>query len=159
MGFGAFYHAKIVYRFFIVDTHPDRCDTARMKLTKNLITREEAIALCPEYVAWVENMEDPTPLGLALDGTNARWDIFEKITARMDKARKGDQGITYYDGQYVRVTVSSVKRDCIQAVDGPVVRVGNGEATWRCDGDKYVWLEPAGTAACCRAVDAVLANS
>jgi hypothetical protein len=61
--------------------------------------------------------------------------------------RRGTKGITaHQDGArllYVRVTVSSVNSNCIEAEDGPVVRVGNGEYTWRVDGDKYLYpLKP-----------------
>jgi hypothetical protein len=117
-----------------------------MRLTKNIITREEALAICPGYVAWIESKGED------------RYDLFEPVMRSFEQPRKGQTGVTYFDGQYVRITVTSVDNDCIQAVDGPVVRVGNGEATWRCDGDKYAYLDPIGTAACRKAVDAVLAG-
>jgi hypothetical protein len=115
-----------------------------MKLTKNIITREEALAICPQYVAFAEGSDN--------------FDGFTAINDRLITAKKGERGITFYGGQYVRITVSSVVHDDPRAVDGPVVRVGNGEATWRCDGDKYAWLEPKGTEAARKAVDAVLAK-
>ena len=119
-----------------------------MRLTKNIISREEALAICPGYVAWIEGAYKQD-----------QHDLFEPIMRSFEQPRKGQTGITYLDGQYIRITVVSVKSDCIQAVDGPVVRVGNGEATWRCDGDKYAYLYPVGTEACRRAVDAVLAGA
>jgi len=96
-----------------------------MRLTKNIISREEALTICPGYVAWVEG-------DYKQSGHNARaneqHNLFEPIMRSFEQPRKGQTGITYLDGQYVRITVVSVKSDCIQAVDGPVVRVGNGEA-------------------------------
>lgn len=97
-----------------------------MKLTKNLITRDEALQLAPDYVKAVEGKGDFDTM-------------MDKVLPKFEKLKKGQACITCEDGQFVKVKVSSVKRDCIQAVDGPVVRVGNGEYTWRVDGCDYAY--------------------
>lgn len=99
------------------------------KLKSGIISREEALKLCPDYVAFVEG----------------NFDLFETVMANFSKARHGTQAITASGGYgapltFVRVKVASVKSDDIRAVDGPVVRVTNGEYSWRVDGDKYAHI-------------------
>lgn len=118
-----------------------------MNITKNIITREEALKVCPDYVAFVE--------GNFSFGDHA---VVDQILRSFDTIKKGDLGITYTDGQFVRVTVTVVDHDDYRAVDGPIVRVSNGEYSWRVDGDKYAWIEPKGSKACRKAVDVVLAK-
>ena len=96
-----------------------------MKLTKNTVTRAEALKLCPDYVAFVE----------------ADFAKFQAVSTAFETVRKGTQGITAVGTRkqlvFVRVVVTSVNHDDPRALDGPVVRVGNDECTWRVDGDKY----------------------
>ena len=89
-----------------------------MKLTKGIITREQAMAIAPDYVLFVEG----------------DWDKCEKVYEAMNKLRRGQSAITHYDKQFIKVKVTSVDSKSFQAVDGPVIRVGNGEYTWRVDG-------------------------
>ena len=99
------------------------------KITQNVITRDEALALCPKYVAFVEGDHDQ----------------FEAVFEAFNKAKKGQAAITAYGEHgkplvFVRVKISSVNADDIRAVDGPIVRVSNGQYSWRVDGDKYAHL-------------------
>lgn len=101
-----------------------------MNLTKNLLTRDEAFALAPEYVKYVEG------------GTSSPdW---EKINDGMNGMKRGQACITCHGhlgnkkGQYVRCKVSSTKMTW-QNEDGPVVRVSNGEFSWRVDGCDYAY--------------------
>ena len=41
---------------------------------------------------------------------------------------------------FVKGKISSVNSDDFRAVDGPVVRFGTSEATWRVDGDRYAHI-------------------
>lgn len=91
-----------------------------MILTKGLITRAEAWAISPEYVA------------LAADRD---WDNLLGVMDAMAKLKRGQEAITYFDGQFVRVKVTKVDHTSFQAIDGPLVRVSNGEFSWRVDGD------------------------
>lgn len=95
----------------------------RTKLTKNLLSRAEALALVPDYVAFIEGEHN--------------WELFNKIYVPFQNLRVRQPAVTYIDGQYVRVKVSSINHNTYQAVDGPVVRVSNGEFSWRVDGDRY----------------------
>ena len=92
-----------------------------MKLTKGLITREDASKMSHEYVDFVEGSRKHSG----------------KILEAFDSLRRGDHVLTFNDGQFVKAVISSVKHDDIRAIDGPVVRVSNGECSWRVDGDKY----------------------
>lgn len=101
-----------------------------MKLTKGIISREEALAISPDYVAYCE-------------GDHDKWEV---VNEQFEKARRGQKAITFHDdgkqAVFVRVAVSSVNSDDPRAIDGPVVRVTNGEFSWRVDGDKYAFLIP-----------------
>jgi hypothetical protein len=99
-----------------------------MRITKNIITRNEALAICPDYVTFVEG---------DFDKCSGIHDSFQT-------AHKGQKGITAFCHGvlpvYVRVVVTSVNHNDPRAIDGPLVRVTNGEASWRVDGDKYAYL-------------------
>jgi hypothetical protein len=95
-----------------------------LRIKRNIINRQEAFKLAPDYVCMVENDEEIT------------WD---KFLSDFYSLKKGDAVITFIDGKYVRAKVSMVKGDCPQAVDGPVIRVDNGEQSWRVDGDQYAY--------------------
>jgi hypothetical protein len=96
-----------------------------MKITNGVINRDEAVRLAPDYVAWLENHKD-NPL---------YWD---KISAAFDKLKVGQKVVTFMGGIYVLAKVSSSKMPHWEA-DGPVVRVSNGEYSWRVDGDRYAY--------------------
>ena len=94
------------------------------KMTKGIISRDEAIAISPDYVKFIEG----------------DYDIFqEKVLVAFEGLKRGQECITYIDGKFVRVKVTSMNYNDFRAVDGPIVRVGNGEYTWRVDGDKYAY--------------------
>ena len=109
-----------------------------MQLTKNIITREEALKLAPDYVAFVEQH--------ALSDAILNpfmWD-YDKLDGHgyaTHGVKVGQDALTYFDGQFVRVKITSTKQPGHDA-DGPVVRVGNGEYTWRVDGAKYAFIIP-----------------
>jgi hypothetical protein len=101
-----------------------------MKLTKGIITRDDALRLCPDYVAFVENVGgDGTTIDKILE-------IFEKIRPRTNGITAVEQGNHLV---FIRVRVTSVNRNDPRAEDGPIVRVSNGEYSWRVDGNKYLW--------------------
>jgi hypothetical protein len=100
-----------------------------IKLTKNLLTRDEAFALAPDYVKFVE----------AKNGLNDGWD---KVDASMSAMKLGQACVTCRGncgskkGQYVRCKVSSRK----PGFEGePEIRVSNGELSWRVDGCDYAY--------------------
>ena len=98
----------------------------RVKLVKGVITKAEARKLAPDYVRYRE---------LRGDKQMAAWD---KVWARFQKLKRGQAVITYHDGVYVKALVTSIRLANYDA-DGPVVRVGNGEWTWRVDGNEYAY--------------------
>jgi len=108
------------------------------KLTKGVITRDEAFAICPDYVAFVEQHT----LNEAILNP-FMWD-YEKLDGHgypTAGIKVGQDAITCMDGQFVRVKVTSAKHPQHDA-DGPTVRVSNGEYSWRVDGDKYAFIIP-----------------
>lgn len=92
-----------------------------MKLTKNIISRETALLIDPEYVAFIE-------------GNHDKWGV---VNAKFEKLKRRQPVITYHDGQYVAATITSINYNDFRAIDGPVVRLTNGEYSWRVDGDRY----------------------
>lgn len=99
-----------------------------LNFTKGVITRDEAFALAPDYVQMVESKHG--------DGF---FDFFNKVIDKFNKMKKGQACVTCHDGVWLRCKVSSVKHNDYRAVDGPLVRIGNGEFTWRVDGDAYAF--------------------
>ena len=101
-----------------------------MKITKNIITREEAVKISPEYVDFVEG----------------NFDQFDFVFSAFEKVKRGKRALTAVvedGGKFIYVTgkISSVgSLNDFRAVDGPVVRFGNDEYSWRVDGDKYAFL-------------------
>ena len=93
-----------------------------MKLTKNIISRKEAKKLAPDYVGFVDEFKNISEI----------LEVFGKL-------KKGQTVLVYNDGRYVICKVSSINHDDFRAIDGPIVRVGNGEYTWRVDGDRYAY--------------------
>ena len=106
-------------------------------LTKGVITRDEALKLCPDYVAFVEQH---TLSDGILDPFMWNYDVTDKHGAATSGIKVGQQAITCHDGQYVRVKVTSIQQQAHHESDGPTVRVSNGEYSWRVDGDKYAYL-------------------
>lgn len=105
----------------------------KIKLTKGLVTRDEALKISPAYVAFVEQHKFDDALLHPFYWDFENTDQWGYPTCGI---KKGQQLLTYVDGQYVSVKVTSVVNPKHDA-DGPTVRVGNGEYTWRVDGDKY----------------------
>ena len=94
-----------------------------MKLTAGIVSKATAKRLVPQYVEYVEGNFD-------------KWtDVF----AKFETLSVGNTAVTFANGKFVMVRVSSIRHNDIRAVDGPVVRVSNGEYSWRVDGDKYAY--------------------
>jgi len=93
-----------------------------LKLTEGVISKEEARKLVPDFVQWVEGRDFDV--------------LMKKVVPAFEKLNRGANVIAHHDGQYVKCKITSSKMPNWDA-DGPVVRVGNGEATWRVDGDGY----------------------
>ena len=96
-----------------------------MKLTKNIISRKEALKISTEYVAFVENT----------------YEHYNHVMTAFDKLKRGQKVLTRNDGKYILAKVTKVDGDCLEATlgDGPVIRVSNGEYSWRVDGDQYAY--------------------
>ena len=94
-----------------------------MNFTKDIMDRKEALALAPDYVAYVEG----------------DYSKFSEVNEAFSGLKRRQKAITYYDGKFIRVEVTSIDHDSYRAIDGPVVRVGNSEYTWRVDGSGYAW--------------------
>jgi hypothetical protein len=94
-----------------------------MKLTKNLVSREEAVRINSDYVKYVEG----------------DFDKFEVVESAFNKLKRGHRALTYVrEIGFVVVKVTSINYNDYRAVDGPVVRVGNDDGySWRVDGDGY----------------------
>ena len=91
-----------------------------MKITKGIISRDEAIRVSPDYVAFAEG----------------QFNALCRILPRFEKLKRGQQVITYHDKLFVRAKVSSIK----PGFEGePEVRVSNGEWSWRVDGSEYAF--------------------
>ncbi len=94
-----------------------------IKLTKNLLTRDEAFVLAPAYVNYVESKE-----------IGEDWD---KVDVAMNTMKRGQACVTCHGncgskkGQYVRCKVSSTR---LGFESEPEIRVSNGEFSWRVDG-------------------------
>lgn len=93
-------------------------------VSKGVIGRDEAERISPEYVRY------------AADGD---WGAAGAVLAAFEGLRRGQRVLTYTDGKFVLARVTSVNDADPRAVDGPMVRVGNGEFTWRVDGDRYAF--------------------
>ena len=96
-----------------------------MKLTKGVISRDKAFELAPDYVNYIE----------ARAGRN-----ISKLLDQFNNVKRGKKALTFFDNQWVIVKISSVNHNDFRAIDGPIVRVSNGEGSWRVDGCGYCWL-------------------
>ena len=97
----------------------------QMKLTKGIISREQALKIAPDYVGFF------TPEGRP-DFDSKTW---EKVYDAFDKLTVGQKVITldWDTNQWILAKVTSVQPPLPEA-DTHRVRVGNGEYTWRVDG-------------------------
>jgi hypothetical protein len=95
---------------------------------RTLYTREEAIALAPAYVKFVEDHDHDS--------------LFQVVLPAFEKLKFRQTVITFDQGAYVRCIVSAINHNDYRAVDGPVVRVSDGEFSWRVDGDRYAFPIP-----------------
>jgi hypothetical protein len=100
-------------------------DLRNMKLTKNVISRAEALKLAPDYVKFVDG----------------NYDAWGRVLTVFNTLKRGQKVLTFTDAgnAFVICKVTSMNSNDYRAVDGPVVRVGNGEFTWRVDGDRYAY--------------------
>lgn len=99
-----------------------------MNVSEHAITREEATAISPDYVAFVENCQPGS------EGYMEAWGrVFEKFNA----LKRGQDVITYHDGQFIKAKVSSVQVN--PDGDGPKIRVSTDKFTWRVDGVAYAY--------------------
>ena len=64
-----------------------------MKLTKGIITRDEAMKISADYVTYIEGR-------LAGEGK------FDIMFDAFDKLKRGQKAITFIDGQFVEVKVT-----------------------------------------------------
>ncbi len=87
------------------------------------ITRDEALKISKDYVAYAEG----------------DFSKFDKIIKAFDALKRGKPAITYRNGKFHKVTVSSIDHKSIRAVDGPVVRVRDEKYSWRVDGSGYAY--------------------
>lgn len=96
-----------------------------MKLTKGIVSRERALEISPVYVAFVEK----------------DFSKYNEVDRVFGQLKRGQKVLTYDHAQevFVEAKVSSIKHDDIRAIDGPVVRVTNGECSWRVDGNGLAW--------------------
>lgn len=109
---------------------------APVTLTKGVITRAEALKLCPDYVAFVEEHALSDAI---LNPFMWNYDVPDKHGAATSGIKVGQQAITCHAGQFVRVKITSAQHAHHES-DGPCVRVSNGEYSWRVDGDSYAYL-------------------
>jgi len=93
-------------------------------ITKGVISRGEAERISADYVRFAADRD--------FDKTGTVLDAFAGL-------RRGQRVLTYVDGKFVLARVTSVNHNDMRAVDGPVVRVGNGEFTWRVDGNGFAF--------------------
>lgn len=103
-----------------------------MKITKGVISKDEARRLAPDYVKYRDIM------GSKGEFPPEFYKLSEKVLEVCNGLKRGQSAVTCDDGVYVKVKVTSVTRSW-KNEDGPVVRVGNGEWTWRVDGCDYAW--------------------
>jgi len=91
----------------------------------NPISRDDAVKLAPQYVRFIE------------DKTSAEsWHAVDK---RFSSVKRGQKALTYIEGTYAIVTISSVNSKDFRAIDGPIVRVRDDRFSWRVDGNGYAW--------------------
>lgn len=92
-----------------------------MRLRAGVVSRKEAMGISPLYVAYAEG----------------DFDKWEAVNSEFEKLKAGSRALTFVDGKFFMVRVTSVINH--PGLDGPVVRVSNVEYSWRVDGDKYAY--------------------
>jgi hypothetical protein len=102
-----------------------------MKLTKGVISKEEAAKLASAYVQWKEGGK-----------SGYDWDVWDRVWTKFQKLKRGQAVLTCNDGVYIKARVTSIQSANHPDAEGPVVRVGNGEWTWRVDGCDYACPMP-----------------
>lgn len=104
----------------------DRISQPTMNITKGIISRAEALAKAPAYVSFLENMMGPS---------------FDTVMEAFEALRVGQSVVTFLrsEKKFVLAKVSSVKPNPHPEADGPIVRVSNGEYTWRVDGSGFAY--------------------
>jgi len=90
-------------------------------ITKGIISRDEALKISQDYVAFVEG----------------DFDAWDKVYAVFGKLKRNQPVLTFTNGSFVKAKISSINHNDMRAIDGPIVRVSNGEFSWRVDGDRY----------------------
>jgi len=95
-----------------------------MKLTKGVISRDEALKLAPDYVKYTEDI---------IRGPYAA------VMKKFETLKRGQAVLTHNDGKWIKAKVTSINHNHFRAVDGPIVRVSNGECSWRVDGSHYAY--------------------
>lgn len=90
---------------------------------KNAIERNEALDLAPDYVNFIEG----------------NFDLFNVVENKFQSLKKGQICLSYRDDCYVKCKVSLISRNDPRAMDGPLVRVSDGEYSWRVDGCRYAY--------------------
>lgn len=98
---------------------------------KCILSRDEAYKLAPDLVEFTEGKED----------------LIDNVEAAQSKAKRNQKCVVAFkDWQnrhkpvYALVKVSSVNKHCIEAEDGPVIRITDGLMSWRTDGSD--WIAP-----------------
>jgi len=94
----------------------------KTKYTKgDVISREQAEQISKDYV---------------LGSMHKDFGALDRVIEGFNKLKKGQLVLTFYEGQFIVATVSSVKFDW-RNEDGPVIRVSDGKVSWRVDGNGY----------------------
>ena len=63
-----------------------------MKITKNIISRDEALKISADYVAYAEG----------------DFSFFDKVYKAFEGIKRGQKAITFIDSKFVKVKVTSV---------------------------------------------------
>jgi len=97
---------------------------------KCLISRSVAAMLAPTLVAFIEGQNS---LFDAVEAAQSSVKPRQKVVLCFKNWTKPKESI------YAEVKVTSVRSDCIEAVDGPVIRVTDGLTSWRTDGADWIY--------------------
>ncbi len=94
-----------------------------MKVTKNIIPTEDVERFAHDYFLYAAKLD---------------FKALERIIPLFEKLKKNQIVVTFIDGVFVKAKITSMKNSW-QSEDGPVVRVSNGEFSWRVDGNGYAY--------------------
>ena len=95
----------------------------KTKLTPQTISREEALKLSPEFVAFTEQ--------------GYHYEKFDEFLDKFNALKRGNKVISYLDGKYVIGKVSLVDPRMMGIADSPTIRIASGNMTWRVDGSGF----------------------